>query len=257
MSYEYDEPSEEIREPGGNKIGWAATAAAAGGVLALLFVLLSGGPGTQLTFMSSVVEPPLPNVEWWDKALAIDATPVPWWLTVGVADGEFITMTVVDALTATAAFTLTEVWDASLLTLTAWLTHGGGTVNDGTPGQLVWAAAPTTTTWLSLIKLWEMVTPITATTRITETLVGEGVTETTTAVIRLMPFETTPTPVVTPSPTPRYTPQPWPTVSYPTPTPCVGLGCDPVGDIDFTLWLPLVLQNAEQWTPYYLPPVMP
>ena len=55
----------------------------------------------------------------------------------------------------------------------------------------------------------------------------------------------TPSPTLTPTPTPtpRYTPRPWPTVSYPTATPCVGFGCEPLDEgalLHYRTWLPLI-----------------
>ncbi len=48
---------------------------------------------------------------------------------------------------------------------------------------------------------------------------------------------------VLPTYTPDYTPAPWPTTTYPTPTPCSGLGCNPsVPRITYDLYLPAIMR---------------
>lgn len=246
MAYGYNEESQEIRK-GGRRVGWAAALAAALAAIALLSGILTGVPGLLTTF-SSIPAPPGPPTPWvqgWYKNVyRNDAQVANWWSTA-IAVTQTTTLAISDRITTTTPFTLTEVWDTAVLTLTGYVTETGGTVISST-GALTWiVAAPViTTTRYELVKSWEVLTYTFTTARITETLVtAAGAQTVTIALTPGTPPTPTPTPTRTPRPTftPRYTPKPSGTTPYPTPTPCV-VNCG--GDHPaYRLYLPLICSD--------------
>lgn len=243
MSYAYDEDSDEIRK-GGNKVGWAVAAGAGLALIALITGILNGTPGLLTTFSSIPAPPgpPTPWVEWWKNVYRNDAQVADWWSTSIAVTGT-TTLAISDRITTTTPFTLTELWDSAVLTLTGYLTETGGTVISST-GALTWiVVAPViTTTRYELVKSWEVLTYTFVTARITETLVTAGGAQTVTiALTPGTPPTPTPTPTRTPRPTftPRYTPKPNGTTPFPTSTPCV-VNCGGGSDPTYRLYLPYV-----------------
>ena len=141
MTYAYDEDSREIRK-GGNKVGWAAATAAGLALIALIMGILNGTPGLLTTF-SSIPAPPGPPTPWvqgWYKNVyRNDAQVANWWNTA-IAVTQTTTLAISDRITTTTTFTLTEMWDSAVLTLTGYLTETGGTVISST-GALTWMVA--------------------------------------------------------------------------------------------------------------------
>lgn len=257
MTYAYDEESQEIRK-GSNKVGWAAAAAAGLALIALITGILNGTPGLLTTFSSIPAPPgpPTPWVEWWKNVYRNDAQVDAWWST-SIAVTETTTLAISDRITTTTPFTLTELWDSAVLTLTGYITETGGTVISST-GAMTWmVASPViTTTRYELVKSWEVLTYTFTTALITETLVTAGGAQTVT--IALTPgTPPTPTPTLTPSPTltptltptrtprptytPRYTPKPSGTTPFPTSTPCV-VNCGGLY-VPYRLYLPMVCSD--------------
>ena len=226
MTFAYDEDSQEVRK-GGQRVGWAAAAAAGLAAIALITAILNGTPGLLTTF-SSIPAPPGPPTPWvqaWYKNVYRDNAQVASWWSAPIAVTQTTTLAISDRITTTTPFTLTEMWDSAVLTLTGYLTETGGTVISST-GALTWmVAAPViTTTRYELVKSWEVLTYTFTTARITETLVtAAGAQTVTIALTPGMPPTPTPTPTRTPRPTftPWYTPKPMGRTPFPTPTPCV------------------------------------
>ena len=253
MGYTYDSGSKDIRE-GGNKVGWAMVSVVAAGLIALLTALLTASPENLLTTFSSIPEPP-PGIEYWYKGVLRDGWPVDeWWETVVVTDST--TIQIGDVITSTGAFTLTETWDTDVLTLTGYISTTGTVISS--TGSLVWSVDSGLG---HLVKSWEVLTNTWSTSAITEVLQTSGGVQTATVSLELgePPATPTPTPTVYASPTPRYTPRPWPTVSYPTATPCVGMGCAPIDDqpVAYMIYVPLVMLDYDPFEPWFLPPVLP
>ena len=251
MTHSYDSGTEEIKK-GGNVVGWASAAAAATAAIALLVGILSGTPGLLTTFSSIPAPPgpPTPWVEgWYKNVYRNDAQVAAWWSTP-IAVTETTTLAISDRITTTTPFTLTEVWDSGVLTLTSFITETGGTVISAT-GALTWVvAAPViTTTRYELLKSWTVLTSTFSLAGITETLITSGGTQSITVWIEPgTPPTPTPTPTMTPRPTftpAPYTPRPWVETPFPTSTPCAGIGCAGGPDIEYFYYLPLIMHEYE------------
>lgn len=205
-----------------------------------------------LTTFSSVPAPP--GITDWDKVAYRNSTAMEWWSTAIPITGTD-TIRVVDTITATGGvgYTLVESWDTAAISLTSAITSGGGTLDYGT-GILTWTIASASGDAYTLDKTWSVVAGEWVTATIAEDLTtSEG------RNIVYVPLEHTawePTPV--PTFTPYYTPAPWIGTEYPTPTPCVGFGCEPIGSprVAYTIFLPIVMQEygyIEPWWPEILP----
>jgi hypothetical protein len=238
MSYSYDSETKEVKE-NGNTVGWAAALAVATTLIALLTAILTGSPAGLLMTFSSIPAPPAP-VTYWDKALLRDGYPVNWGATTVVTQGT--RLQVGDVITSAGAFTLTETWDDDVLGLTGYITTTGAVVT--ATNALTWTAD----TSGSLVKSWLVLTstwPATY-THIVESL--SGITGTRSVTLTLVlgavpPTPTPPPPTPPPTFTPYYTPAPWIGTVFPTPTPCVGFGCEPLEpSITYKIYLPLILQ---------------
>lgn len=231
-------------------------------LLAMAWALIFGSyEGPQLTtFFSSIINPPA-GITWWDKSAYVNSVEQPITGTIDLIDGDVLRVT--DWITASQAFTLTEAWSTSAISLTSWITAGGGSVTEGS-GVLTWVvAAPVTTTRYELTKTWSVVPGSWASSDLVETLQTSS-DRSYTLTLNHTASTATPTPVptqdaqptidptVTASPTPKPTftpvdtPQPWIETPFPTATPCVGFGCDPTDDpwwISYQLFLPVIVQN--------------
>jgi len=248
MSFTYDETSKEIRKDG-SRVGWAVTAAAATTIIALMIAVLNNEQPL-VTFFSSILPPP-PGVPYWDKLVARDGEGVEDWWVGSVPVTNTNSLGVVDRITSTVGFTLTEVWDTSVISLTAWMTDTGGTVADG-DGVLTWTAS-SAISGAVLVKTWDVIGTSWSESTITETLATASGSKTVLVRIRHeMPPTPTPTPTSTPAPTPTplptftpgYTPAPWEETPYPTATPGPVSGT-PERPLAYTIYMPIVTKNAE------------
>lgn len=245
-------------------------------LVAMAWALIFGSyelPKT-LTFFSSILNPPA-GVTWWDKTVYVNGASRPITDTVDLVDSD--TLSVTDWITASQAFTLTEEWSTSAISLTSWITAGGGSVSTGSGGVLTWTvASPVTTTRYQLTKTWSVVagswasselveTLHTSTSRVyTVTLGHTSSTPTPAPTATSTPYPTagpllTIEPTITASPTPiptwtpSWTPQAYVETPYPTATPCAGVDCVPTGgetDIPYHVYLPVITQNfrGPGWT---------
>jgi len=179
-------------------------------------------------------------MEWWSAAIPITGTD---------------TIRVIDTITTTGGitFTLVETWDTSAITLTSATTTTGGTLTEGT-GVITWSVSSALTTPYTLDKRWSVVAGSWVTTTITETLTTSAGSRTVYVPLEHEAWEPTPVPTWTP----YYTPAPWIGTEFPTPTPCVGFGCAPIGSpsVAYTVFLPIVIKEPtyiEPWWPTVLP----
>jgi hypothetical protein len=246
-------------------------------LLAMAWALIFGSyEGPQLTtFFSSIINPP-PGVTWWDKSAYVNDVEQPITDTIDLVDGDVLK--VADWITASESFTLTEQWSTTAISLTSWITAGGGSVSTGS-GELTWVvASPVTSTRYQLTKTWSVVAGSWASSELIETLQTSSE-RVYTLTLNHTASTATPTPVptqgaqptieptVTASPTPQptftpyYTATGWSSylataVPTPTPTPCV-FGCDPLTStagvtytLGYQLYLPVVARNYDppSWT---------
>lgn len=206
-----------------------------------------------LTTFSSIPAPPAGITEW-DKTAYRGAAMQEWWSAAIPITGTD-TIRVVDTITATGGitFTLVETWDTASISLTNVLTSGGGTLNYGT-GVLTWTIASSSGSPYTLDKRWSTVAGIWTQTTITETLMTGGGTRTVYVPLEHDTWEPTPVPTWTP----YYTPAPWIGTEFPTPTPCVGFGCVPIGSpsVAYTIFLPIVLREEAPPIPWW-PTILP
>ena len=236
---------------------------------AMVYALVFGSyEGPQLTtFFSSIINPPA-GVTWWDKSAYVNDVEQPITDTVDLVDSDVLK--VADWITASQAFTLTEEWSTGAISLTGWITAGGGSVSTGS-GAITWTvASPVTTTRYWLTKTWSVVAGTWASSELIETL-RTSTSRTYTLTLSHTASTETPTPVptegpqptieptVTASPTPQptftpaATPQPWIETPFPTATPCAGFGCDPADDVlgmAYYVFLPVIVRNyrGPTWT---------
>ena len=245
-------------------------------LLAMAWALIFGSyEGPQLTtFFSSIINPP-PGVTWWDKSAYVNGVEQPITDTIDLVDTD--TLSVTDWITASESFTLTEEWSTGAISLTSWITAGGGSVSTGS-GSLVWnVTSPVTTTRYQLTKTWSVVAGSWTSSEIVETL-HTSTSRVYTVTLGHTSSTPTPSPTATNTPVPTYgaqptiestvttspTPQPTFTPYYtatgwsiylatavptPTPTPCI-FGCDPLtstAGVTYTLtyntYLPLIVRN--------------
>jgi hypothetical protein len=206
-----------------------------------------------LTTFSSIPSPPSGITEW-DKVAYRDSDAMEWW-SAAIPVTSTDTIRVVDTITATGGitFTLVETWDTAAITLTSATTTTGGTLSEGT-GVLTWSVSSALTTPYTLDKVWDVVAGSWLTTTITETLLTSGGSRTVFVPIEHETWYPTPMPTWTP----YYTPAPWIGTEFPTPTPCVGFGCVPIGSpkVAYTVFLPLVMREygtPSVWWPEILP----
>lgn len=163
--------------------------------LALLFLALFWGSGNDravlLTTFSSIPHPPA-GVTIWEKDVWRNGVAVSdWWSTPVVVVGAGATVMIEDAVTASATFTLTEMWDTSVLSLTSY-TSSSGAITPGS-GVLTWVAGSGT-----LTKTWTVLTGTWSSTLITETLSTASETQTQTVQLLYTAPTATPSPTLTP-----------------------------------------------------------
>ncbi|MCK9629040.1 MAG: hypothetical protein M0R37_10665 [Bacteroidales bacterium] len=152
-------------------------------------------PGLLTTF-SSILPPA--GLTQWSKDVYRDGTPVATWWSTPVVITNTNTLMVIDQVSGTVGYTLTETWDTSALSLTTYSASAGSTTPGS--GSLVWTApagnGTLTKTW-SVVGTW-------STSTLTEVLQGTGINTQTVDLVRQTP--PTPTPTASPTQTPRAKP---------------------------------------------------
>lgn len=208
-----------------------------------------------LTTFSSIPSPPA-GIMYWDKTVYRNSTSMEWWSAAIPVTGTN-TIRVVDTITATdgITFTLVETWDTAAITLTSVYTTQTGALTVLTDtGIITWSVTSAVSIPQTLTKLWSIVAGSWTTRTITETLTTSSGSR-----VQYVPLEHEawePTPV--PTWTPYYTPAPWIGTEFPTPTPCVGFGCVPIGSpsVAYTVFLPIVIKEPTYLEPWW-PTIMP
>ena len=205
-----------------------------------------------LTTFSSVPAPP--GLTGWGKVVYRNSTTMEWWSAAIPITGTDM-IRVVDTITATGgtAFTLVERWNTAAISLTNVFTSGGGTLSYGT-GVLTWTIASASGSPYTLNKQWSTVAGSWTTAMITEALTTGGGSRTVYVPLEHDTWEPTPMPTWTP----YYTPAPWIGTEFPTPTPCAGFGCAPIGSprVAYTIFLPIVVKEPTYLEPWW-PTIMP
>lgn len=206
-----------------------------------------------LTTFSSVPSPPAGITEW-DKITYRNTTAMEFWSAAIPVTGTD-TIRIVDTITATEGitFTLVETWDTAAIALTSAVTTTGGTLEEGT-GVITWSVSSAVTTSYTLSKYWSVVAGSWVTTKITEMLTTVSGSRTVFVPLEHETWAQTPVPTWTP----YYTPAPWIGTEFPTPTPCVGFGCVPIGSssVAYTIFLPMVIREPEYIEPWW-PEILP